>query len=245
LKPGGLHELPGIDFLEWRGGRGSVRLLARSENACLLEDAGTVSLRSFRLEHGEDASNEVVLAVLSRLHAASTLPPPATLVPLRQHFRALFDRAGRADVSELSGFLVYCAQIAEALLSSQTAIRPLHGDLHHDNIISGLGRGWLAIDPQGLIGDPAYDVANIFGNPEGAFPEIIGPRRITRLVSLFAPILGCSEEKILRYAIAHAGLSISWSLDSGDPITADGNAKERFAFLKVAKRLMDERAFSA
>jgi streptomycin 6-kinase len=245
LKPSGLHELPGIDLLDWRQGQGMVRLLDRTETACLLEDAGKLTLREHRLVHGEDVANDVIVALLGRMQNASSLSPPATLVPLRQHFRALFDRVERADRPDLSDVLTVCATIAENLLSSQADIRPLHGDLHHENIVSGGSRGWLAIDPRGVVGDPAYDVANIFGNPEGAFPEIIDRRRILRLASLFAPVIGCSEEKVLRYAIAHAGLSICWSLEDGDRISGQGNAMERLAFAKAAIPLLSERVLSS
>lgn len=245
LKPGGLHELPGIDLLDWRQGQGMVQLLDRAETACLLEDAGTTTLRDYRLTHGEDAANDVIVVLLDKMHIASTLAPPVTLVPLRQHFRALFEGVKRAALSDLSDVLTVCAEIAENLLASQTDIRPLHGDLHHENIVSGGSRGWLAIDPQGLVGDPAYDVANIFGNPIGAFPEIIDRRRILRLTSLFASVIGCSEEKVLRYAIAHAGLSICWSMEDGDSISGNGNATERLAFVRAALPLLNEQTLNS
>ncbi len=244
LKPEGLHELSGVDFLDWRQGSGSVRVLDRVETACLLEDAGTLMLKDYRLAHGEDAANNIILSVLGELHSASADTPPDGLIPLQSHFQPLFDRASREDRPDLSTALTYAASIADDLLSSQTDIRPLHGDLHHENIVSGSERGWLAIDPQGLIGDPAYDVANVFGNPDGAFADIIDPRRIIRLVDLFAPAIGCTREKILRYAIAHAGLSICWSLEGGDRISGEGNAMERFAFLNVARRMLEEPAVS-
>lgn len=51
LKPRGLHELPGIDLLDCRQGHGMVRLLDRAKTACLLEDAGTITLKDHRLTH--------------------------------------------------------------------------------------------------------------------------------------------------------------------------------------------------
>jgi streptomycin 6-kinase len=245
LKPQGLHELPGIDFLSWRHGSGAIKLLDRLDNACLLEDAGMMTLREWRLEHGEGEANAIIVGVVCELHSPAIAAPPADLLPLRQHFRALFEQAADRHGTEISEPLAGCAAVAEVLIEAQTDIRPLHGDLHHDNIISGGLRGWLAIDPQGLIGDPAYEVANIFGNPDGAFADIVDPGRIIALVRLFAPVIGCSEEKILRYAIAHAGLSISWAIEDGRPLGQGSDAFERHAFLKVAGRLLQERVFSS
>ncbi|MDP9840215.1 streptomycin 6-kinase [Neorhizobium huautlense] len=244
LKPSGLHELPGFDFLDWRGGNGTVRLLDRTETAALLEDAGMVMLRDYRLTHGEDASNGVVVDVLNRLHAISSAPHPAELMPLKRHFQSLYVRAADAN-DPLADVFAYCTAMADDLIATQENIRPLHGDLHHENIIADACGVWRAIDPQGLIGDPAYDVANIFGNPNGAFADIVDPARIITLVRLFAITIGCSEEKILRYAIAHAGLSICWSFEGGDRISAGGNASERLAFFKVARRLLETGAVSA
>ena len=58
-------------------------------------------------------------------------------------------------------------------------------------------------------------MANIFGNPLNAFPDVTDPQRIETLCALFSDALGCAKEKILRYAIAHAGLSIS-NYDDGN-----------------------------
>src|SRR5262249_34292324 len=41
----------------------------------------------------------------------------------------------------------------------------LHGDLHHDNILAAQRQPWLAIDPKGLIGEPAYETGALLRNP--------------------------------------------------------------------------------
>lgn len=151
LKPEGLHELSGVDFLEWRQGHGGVRVLDRQGASCLLEDAGTLMLKDYRLQHGEDAANDIILSVLSELHSASASALPDRLVPLWSHFQPLFERASKEDRPDLSAALTYAASIVDELLSLQVGIRPLHGDLHHENIVSGSARGWLAIDPQGFL----------------------------------------------------------------------------------------------
>lgn len=244
LKPTGLHELPGISFLGWRNGHGAVRLLEHCENICLLEDAGSRTLRDHRLSQGEKACNDIIVAVLRNLHSPSAHDVPTDLLPLQRHFRALLERPNIAD-ERLSEALSYCAATAKELVLTQSDIRPLHGDLHHENIVSGTSRDWLAIDPQGLVGDAVYEVANVFGNPTGAFADIVDPDRIIGLARLFASALDCSEEKILRYAIAHAGLSICWSLEDGDGHSAGSNAAERLAFIDVARRLLEHHAISS
>jgi streptomycin 6-kinase len=240
LKPEGMGELPGMAYLAWRGGTGSIDMLDRLGNTCLLEDAGETILRSYHGEHGEDAANAVITDIVAKLHSPGQTEADG-LVPLSQNFRALFAQAAQIG-NAFSEPLRFCAQLAERLLSTQTDIKPLHGDLHHDNIVSGGKRGWLAIDPQGLIGDPAYDVANIFGNPLGAGALVADPQRIVELTRTFAPVIGCTEEKILHYALAHAGLSICWSMEKGTTPSAVENIGERLAFLKAGRRLLEEMA---
>ncbi|NTF31550.1 aminoglycoside phosphotransferase family protein [Rhizobium skierniewicense] len=237
LKPRGLGERPGIAYLHWRGGNGAVRLLAQAETVCLIEDAGDTTLRTHRLAHGETASNTIILDVLAKLHAPGNRIPKG-LTSLDRHFKALFARADIEADMRIKDALRFSAHLTSTLLADQSDIKALHGDLHHDNIISGESRGWLAIDPQGLVGDPAYDVANIFGNPIGALPDIIDPYRIRSLARIFAGALGCTEDKVLRYAIAHAGLSICWSLEDDVTLDDSKNARERLAFIDVARSLL-------
>ena len=236
LKPRGIEELAGMDYLAWREGHGAVGLLARQDNACLLQDAGPITLEDHRLTAGEDAAIEVFANVLAALHAPSVHRPPGGLTPLTHHFRALTERGAPAH-PEHADDLIWAADIARSLLARQTQPMPLHGDLHHENILSLDGHEWRAIDPHGLFGDPVYDVANFFGNPIGRPDITCDSDRILRIVRTTAPALQCSTEKLLHYAAAHAALSACWSID--DPVSEEDfqDALDRLAFLKVARNL--------
>jgi streptomycin 6-kinase len=243
LKPEGMNELPGMAYLAWRGGCGAVDLIDRQDSICLLEDAGTIILRDHHRDFGDEAATEIILTVLKKLNAPSVLPPPDDLVPLRTHFSALFEAVGRGLYPAYAELLRWGATLTEDLLAQQTAIRPLHGDLHHDNIVSGGARGWLAIDPQGLIGDPAYEVANVFGNPIGGIKDILDPARIVRLTEAFAAAIGRPEKTILQFAAAHAAVSICWSSQGEPDAEAEENIFERSAFATLARQMLDEKRF--
>lgn len=63
----------------------------------------------------------------------------------------------------------------------------LHGDLHHSNVLDGgQERGWMVIDPKGLIGDPAYEPVAVLRNPVSQSGDrLADPNRIRqRLVRL-------------------------------------------------------------
>lgn len=243
LKPSGMNELPGMAYLSWRGGHGAIELIDRIDNACLLEDAGSIILRNHYRDFGDASATEIILAVLTKLHAPSPLAPPAGLVSLRQHFAPLFESVEKNLCPAHGELLRWGAGLAEDLLVRQTDIRPLHGDLHHDNIVNGGARGWLAVDPQGLIGDPAYEVANVFGNPIGGIRDILDPARIVRLTASFAGAISCPEKAILQFAAAHAAISICWSSQGEPDAEARENIAERSAFAKLARQMLEEKRF--
>jgi streptomycin 6-kinase len=56
------------------------------------------------------------------------------------------------------------AEIAEKLVQTTRSMGLIHGDLHHFNILEGPD-GWVAIDPKGLLGDPAFEVTGYMRNP--------------------------------------------------------------------------------
>jgi streptomycin 6-kinase len=149
-----------------------------------------------------DQSNGTA-AALKLLHA----PKLPTLQPLASRM-ALLRRAAS------SGPIGAAAQLAEHLLQTATVKAALHGDLHYDNILKGT-RGWLAIDPKGVWGDPAYETANAFRNPEGAGDLIFQPSRIQTMADCFARRLRHDPRRILGWAAVHCALSIIWSQDAG------------------------------
>lgn len=240
LKPAGYGELPGLDFLEWRQGLGAVRLIDRVDHSSLLEDGGARTLREHLDRWGDEDATDVVLRVLGKLHASSGRTIPEALVPLDRHFKSLFLLAETSGSSELGTLASWAARIAHGLLSEQTAQRPLHGDLHHENIVQNASAEWRAIDPQGLFGDPVYDVANVFGNPLGNERLVLDRLRIIRLTESFAVHFGCSGRKVLSYAAVHAILSVAWMLEDGSTLSGNVRLAERFAFARIARSLLVE-----
>ena len=101
-----------------------------------------------------------------------------------QYIRSVFERHPLPSRlrPELAGD---AARVARRLLDTSPPPRLLHGDLHHFNILRD-GQEWVAIDPEGLAGDPAYECAAFIRNPVPSvadrddLPELLR-RRIERL----------------------------------------------------------------
>lgn len=212
LKPVGIEdEGASAGLLAYWNGDGAVKLLRHSEDALLLDHIDGPELSSM-LPGDDDAATKIIAGVLTRLHAKRGMTPPAGLTPLRARFRSLFERAWKAPSS------VYArgADVAERLLNTTTGTVALHGDIHHANIMKHETRGWLAIDPKGLVGDPVYDAANTLCNPH-TLPDLVTNRdRLLRQAGIMAQAAGFDETRLLHFAFAHACLSASWSVDDGE-----------------------------
>lgn len=230
-------ELRGAHLLEWRRGHGAVHLLDRDGNRMLLEYAGERHLSDDLAADGDRAATEIAAEVMARLHEPSSHPVPGDLQPLRERFDSLFAKAAADREAGRNSPYVEAAVIAEWLLANQRDVRPLHGDLHHENIMHG-PRGWLTIDPKGVLGDTCFDAANLFYNPLERTDLCLDPERIAFMAETFARTLGRNVPAILDHAIAYGCLSAAWHAE-------DSNSIDEERELSVARAICALRRLSA
>lgn len=205
-------------LLRWWDGDGAARLLAHEGPAILIERAGGDSLRQRSIEGDDDACTTILCQVLRQLHRPRSAPP-AELVCLRTWFADLLQP--RAALPPL---LEQCRSLAERVLQEEHEIRPLHGDLHHDNVLDFGPRGWLAIDPKGLIGERGFDYANIFTNPDLARaepPVAVRPERFLRRLDIVTEAAGLDRRRLLMWIVAWCGLSAAWFAEDGADMSID------------------------
>nr|WP_208863824.1 aminoglycoside phosphotransferase family protein [Mesorhizobium loti] len=227
-------ELRGEYFLAWRRGEGAVRLLGRDGHSMLLEYGGDTLLTQVLDEQGDNAATAIAAEVMAKLFSPSHHPFPPELQPLRERYASLFRKAATDRDAGHASIYVEAASIAGRLLDNPHDIRPLHGDLHHDNILHG-PRGWLVIDPKGVLGDPGFDAANMFYNPLDRDALCLDPQRIAHMAEVFAKTLGQSPPAILDHAIAYGCLSAAWHHE-------DDNTVEENRELSIAKAIRAVRA---
>lgn len=208
-------ELRGADYLAWRNGRGAVRLLGREKNLMLLEYAGERMLSHVVAEQGDDQATEMAADLMAELYAASDEPPPSALLPIRDRFEALFQRARDDRKAGRQTDYVDAAILADRLISDATKLRGLHGDLHHENIMLS-DRGWLVIDPVGLIGDLGFGAANMFYDPADRDDLCLDPRRIAQMTDVFSRTLDIDPRRLLDQAFSYGCLSAAWNGDGDD-----------------------------
>lgn len=91
----------------------------------------------------------------------------------------------------------------------------LHGDLHHGNILYSQERGWLAIDPKGVVGDPYFDLIQFMLNDliEKPDPKTLLRYRVGRITEL----LELDKRRLLKAAIAMSMLYACWFVEDKHP----------------------------
>jgi streptomycin 6-kinase len=218
------EERRGAALMAWWGGQGAARVLAHEGNAILLERCDSErSLAAMARGGDDDEATRIICQTMIGLHAPRAAPPPPTLVPLPVWCRQL----APAAASHGGTFAKADAAMRELLADPREAVA-LHGDVHHDNILDGAGRGWLAIDPKGLIGERGFDYANLFRNPDAE--TALAPGRMRRQARIVADAAGLEPARLLNWILAYAGLGAAWSVESG----CDQDARAGLAIAELA-----------
>lgn len=207
-------------LLDWWGGEGAARVFGVEGDAILMERAmGHRSLTACAHNGKDDEATRILCDVIAGLHKPRDKPLPAGLVTLPAWFEAL-EPTARAH----GGWLLRAAEEARALLAEPAEAIPLHGDIHHDNVLDFGERGWLAIDPKHIRGDRAFDYTNLFCNPDMDFPErpvAVVRERFLRRLAIVVAHAGLERRRLLRWIAAWTGLSAAWLIQDGDPAEVD------------------------
>ncbi len=222
---GGPEDRAGGALMAWWGGDGAARVLEIEGPAILLERlSGGRDLATMARNGQDDAATRVLCDTAMHLHAPRPVAPPATLVPLDRWHDSLAQAA-----RSRGGLFAEAWPVAQDLLAHPHEAVVLHGDLHHGNVLDGGPRGWLAIDPKGLIGERAFEYANLFRNPDAEIA--LEPGRLARQARVVAETAALAPERLLAWAFTYAVLGAAWSLEDGH----DGDAAVGLKIAEIAR----------
>ena len=112
-------------------------------------------------------------------------------------------------------------EVYRRLAESQKQTMLLHGDLHHYNVLFDSNRGWLAIDPKGVVGELEYELGAIIRNPCELPDFYISQAVVERRLKQLTDALRLDYDRALRWSFAQAVLSAIWGLEDGFTVTAD------------------------
>lgn len=205
------------EVLEAFGGRGCARVYEHEPGAMLIEritPGDQLSLRS--LDGRDDEATEILATVIA---AMSPGPVPASC-PTVTEWAGGFDRYLAARDQQIPRALALDGQrVYGALCASQGTTRLLHGDFHHYNVLHDADRGWVAIDPKGVIGEAEYEIGAILRNPGEAPALFADPATIERRIATLSACLGLDAGRVLAWSFSQAVLSALWDIEDGFVIT--------------------------
>jgi streptomycin 6-kinase len=222
---------------EWRAGEilnafganGVAQVFEHTGGAMLLErlQPGN-SLADLSLAGGDEEATEILAGVIRKMSPHAT--PDGC--PKVEDWGKGFERYLATGDVRIPRRLVDAAQrVFAELCASQSRTRLLHGDLHHYNVLFDSQRGWLAIDPKGVIGEVEYEIGAILRNPFERPDLFLSRSTIERRIEQLTAKLNLNRERVVAWAFAQAVLSAIWQIEDGFEIDGSNTS------LKLAKAI--------
>ena len=211
---------------EWRSGeildafegKGVARVYEYVESAVLLERLSPGnSLVGIAVNGGDDEATEILADVIQKMSPRQLVKASVAV----EDWAKSFERYSASGDYQVPKHLVDDGyQMYMELCGSQSSPRLLHGDLHHYNVLLDSDRGWLAIDPKGVVGEIEYEVGAILRNPYEK-PELFARRStVERRLKCLATRLNLDFGRALRWGFAQAVLSAIWTVEDGFAVDA-------------------------
>jgi streptomycin 6-kinase len=107
----------------------------------------------------------------------------------------------------------------------------LHGDFHHENILSAEREKFLAIDPKGIVGDIGYDLSVFMINHANWLKEESNlPEKLDNAIRAFSEAFEIEPQNLRQWIFAHSVLSAWWTFEENGE-----NWKNELAFTEIWK----------
>jgi streptomycin 6-kinase len=204
-----------IETLQIFAGQGAVQLIQADPGLGLLLLEELIPSTPLASLEDDRQATSVAAGLMQQIRR----PPPE-----QHHFRTIASwfsglKRLRSHFDGGSGpFPLELVELAEELsgelLSSSRQEMLLHGDLHQNNILAGRRQPWLAIDPKGVTGDPAYEPSVFIYNPIPQLMQSPDPKAvIKKRVEQFSEELQLERWRVAGWAFAQAVLSAWWSYE--------------------------------
>lgn len=214
----GIQMVTEIETLRLYGGKGMVRALEvdAERGILLLEQVQPGTPLTTLANEAQDAEATRVLAEVMR---GMRCPAPAdhpfpTIEDWGKGFQKLRHRFEGGTGPLSAPFVAQAEALFQDLLVSASEPVLLHGDLHHDNILYSETQGWIAIDPQGVVGEPAYEVGAMLRNLWEDRHLITDPKRLLeRRIAQLSEELAIERERVWGWGVAQAVLSAWWCIE--------------------------------
>ncbi len=198
-------------FLQLADGKGAVKLLNLDKNyrAILLEKLAPGKHLKEVCRTDDAEAVEITIRIMREIRREP--PEHSEFRRLEDWFKG-FERAettifDKSFASKAHGFF-------EELNSASKQKFLIHGDLHHENILSAQREEFLAIDPKGIIGDIGYEIS-VFLNNHALW--LVGEsnlqKKLGETVRKFSEAFEIAPKDLCRWAFAQMVLSAWWTFE--------------------------------
>lgn len=202
-----------IDYLKSTQQHGAITLLYYNKNMMIMEQAQPgITLKEMFPNNDKDATI-ICCSLIKKLHTAK--------IRKNHNFKSIKEllKVLDKDLTIPKDILLKARSLRDNLLITTTQEVLLHGDLHHENILKH-NNEWIAIDPKGFIGDPAFDIAGYLYNPIPKLPEHNNAQKIIKdRIKLCSELLSIPEQKIYNWMYVKVVLCWAWTLEGPCNIT--------------------------
>lgn len=193
-------------------GNGAVKLLRFDENRCalLLERLLPGEDLTELCREDDEQATAIAVNVMRKIWSAPFEPNE---FPDLEKWTASFRRAENTDFSRRH--FETAQKFFDELIDSSEK-RSLHGDLHHQNILSAEREPYLAIDPKGIVGDIGFEIAVFLNNPRGWILSRPNRKQILdKRIEQFSRAFEIESVELRKWAYAEAVLSAWWTFEGG------------------------------
>jgi streptomycin 6-kinase len=205
-----------VSVLRAFDGLGAIKVIDANEEwgVVLLEEA----IHGMPLSTIEDDAHatDIFCEVFRRLHVST--PSSSQYPSVKQHFVAIERYHERFDDVEIAAplpksWVKKAEEYLAYLIMTTSDNLLLHGDLHHENILSQGEEQWVVIDPKGIIGDVHFDTIQYLLNYEnrgGDCDQVLRSR-----ITIMADRLGLDSRRIAMWGVARGVLEACWVIENG------------------------------
>jgi len=197
-------------------GKAVVRVFEYTGGAMLLERLrpGT-SLSEIK---DDREATEILVGVMKKMSPREAPAGFATVADWGKGFARYLDSADEQIPRKL---VASAQQVFGDLCASQKNVRLLHGDFQHYNVLFDADRGWVAIDPKGVLGELEYEIGAALRNPVERPEQFLSTEVIERRLQQSTSELSLSYERTLAWGFAQAVLSAIWLVEDGYRVMPD------------------------
>lgn len=204
-----------IDALTVFNGEGSIRLIEvdRGDSVMLLEKV-IPGIPLSTIEDDEKATR-ILAQVMKSI--CKPLPENNSFITVSEWMQAIqiYKEKHYHSEGNIPQYLIDKAmRLCEELFATSATPVLVHGDLHHDNVLSSDRESWLAIDPKGIIAEPAYETAAMIRNPYNRMKNVSNLEDVLRKrILILAEELNFEPSRIHKWCFTQTVLSAVWNDD--------------------------------